>query len=371
MQKIAFVFYMLSLFPIAVTGQPENAQLEKIEAKNESLIYFAKSGHDFGKIEEHQGEVKIDFEFTNKGKDPLVILDVQASCGCTVPTWTTDSIMPNGSGIIQVAFDPTNRPGTFNKTVTVTSTGKQPVTVLSIDGMVMPKPGDLSLQYPLKVGGLQFRKKSLQFGNITNAGPVTQSIEAFNNSDQIIAFTGDHLGPQHIDISFEPQAINPGQVGMINVTYDAKLTKLGYNSDNIVLYTYELEDSVKQFDVFATVLGHFEAIEKSKLGLLPKMAVDKTIQDFGNVGFSELLKTDFTVFNNGKEPLSIEEVRPNCDCIAVRFDKSSIAPGDSAKIAVEFKITPTTGTQQKLISVFTNDPTQHVKVLTVKAYVRD
>src|SRR5690606_9536783 len=125
-------FYMLSLFPIAVNGQNGDTLQRKIEAKNESLIYFAKSSHDFGKIEEHQGEVKFDFEFTNKGKDPLIILDVQASCGCTVPTWTADTIMPNGSGIIQVAFDPTNRPGTFNKTVTVTSTGKQPVTVLSI-----------------------------------------------------------------------------------------------------------------------------------------------------------------------------------------------------------------------------------------------
>ncbi len=371
MQKIAFAFFLCSFFPAVVMGQNEGAMQNKVEVKNESLIHFAKTSHNFGKIEEFNGEVTINFEFTNIGKDPLTILDVEASCGCTVPTWTTDSIMPDSSGIIQVAYDPTNRPGTFQKTVTVTATGKQPVSVLSIDGMVMPPPGELSAQYPLRVGGLQFRKKTLQFGNITNGTPVTRQIEAYNSTDQIIAFTGDHLGPQHIAISFEPQAINPGQVGMINVTYDAKLTKLGYNSDNIVLYTYELEDSVKQFDIYATVLGHFDPIQKSEIATLPKMEVDKNIEDFGNVNFSELLTTEFTVFNKGKQPLLIEEIRPNCDCIAVSYDKTSIAPGDSSKIAVEFKITPTTGTQQKLISVFTNDPTEHVKVLTVKAYVRD
>lgn len=371
MQKIASLFYILALFPALVFGQDEELIPAKNEKKNESLIYFPKTTHDFGTIEEYSGEVKIDFEFTNAGKDPLVVLDVEASCGCTVPTWTTDSILPGNSGIIQVVYDPTNRPGSFSKTVTVTSNGKQPVTVLSIEGMAIPKPGDMSSEYPVKIGGLQFRKGSLQFGNITNAQPVTKSIEAFNNSDQIIAFTGNHLGPRHIAVSFEPQAINPGQVGMINVTYDAKQTKLGFNSDNIVLYTYESDDSVKQFNIYATVLGHFDPVEKSALASLPKMGVDKNIEDFGNVNFNELLKTEFTIYNNGKQPLVIEEVRPNCDCIAVSYDKTGIAPGDSSKISVKFQITPTTGTQQKLISVFTNDPTEHVKVLTVKAYVRD
>jgi hypothetical protein len=371
MSKIAIAFSIFSLLPGILFGQSVEINQDKIELKNESLIHFPKTHHDFGKIEEFKGQVKVDFEFTNVGEDPLLILDVEASCGCTVPTWPSDSILPGDSSVIQVVYDPTNRPGTFNKTVTVTSNGKQPVSVLSVDGMVMPKPDDLASQYPLKVGGLQFRKNSLQFGNITNEKPITKSIEAFNNSDQIIAFTGNHLGPKHIQVSFEPQAINPGQVGMINVTYDAKLVKLGYNSDNIVLYTYELEDSVKQFNIFATALGHFDPIEKSALASLPKMEVDKSIEDFGNVNVNELLKTEFTIYNNGKQPLVIEAVRPNCDCLMISNEKESVAPGDSTKISVKFQISPTTGTQQKLISVFTNDPTEHVKVLTVKAYVRD
>lgn len=371
MLKYLTLIYFVLANTMFVKGQGEEINQEQTGIDREGLISFSKVEYDFGNIEEHTGEVNVDFEFTNEGDGPLVISDVEASCGCTVPTWTADTVLPEKSGVIKVAYDPTNRPGGFNKTVTVTSNGKQAVTVLSIQGMVLPRPGDLASQYPLKIGGLNFRKNSLQFGNITTEKPVTKSIEAYNSTDRIIAFTGNSVGPKHINISFEPQAINPGQVGFVNVTYDGSSSRIGYNSDNIVVYTYELLDSVKQFDVYATVLAHFPSISKSELSSLPKLDVDKTIEDFGNVTTNDILKTEFTVYNNGKEPLKLEDVRSNCDCVSISRDKSTIQPGDSAKLFVKFEITPTTGTQQKLISVFSNDPTAHVKVLTVKAYVRD
>ena len=368
-KKIYFLF-IVSFLPLALLGQQDEESLEITEEENKALIYFPKVKHDFGKIEEFGGEVKINFEFSNRGVDPLVISDVEASCGCTIPTWTTDSIMPGKRGFIQVAYDPTNRPGAFNKTVTVTSNGKQAVTVLTIEGMVLPKPGDLASQYPVKIGGLRFKKNSLQFGNITHEKPVTKNIEAYNSTDKIIAFTGSNLGPKHITVSYQPQAINPGEVGFISITYDASLSRLGYTSDNVTLYTYEPVDSVKEFNIFATVLDYFEPIAKADLALLPSLGVDKTIEDFGNVNINETLNTEFTIYNKGKQPLKLEEIRTNCDCIDIRNDHSIILPGDSAKLFVKFHITPTTGTQQKLISVFSNDPTEHVKVLTVKAYVR-
>lgn len=371
MLKISSLICFVLILPSLVKGQVEKISQEQTGSDREALISFLEVAYDFGNIEEHAGEVKVDFEFINKGEGPLLISDVEASCGCTVPTWTADTILPGKSGVVKVAYDPTNRPGGFNKTVTVTSNGKQAVTVLSIEGMVLPTPGDLASQYPLRIGGLNFRKDALQFGNITQEKPVAKSIEAYNSTDRIIAFTGSSLGPKHINISFEPQAINPGQVGFINITYDGRLSRIGYNSDNIVVYTYELLDSVKQFDVFATVFAHFPPVSKNELSSLPKIEIDKSIQDFGNVNTNDVLNTEFTVFNNGKEPLKLEDVRSNCDCITIGRSKSTILPGDSAKLFVKFEITPTTGTQQKLISVFSNDPTAHVKVLTVKAYVRD
>ena len=59
-----------------------------------SVIDFAESLHDFGQINEADGFVNYEFHFTNKGTTPLVIKDVQASCGCTTPSYTKEPIQP-------------------------------------------------------------------------------------------------------------------------------------------------------------------------------------------------------------------------------------------------------------------------------------
>ena len=49
---------------------------------------FEKETHDFGKIA--QGKpVSVDFVFTNVGEEPLIISNVESTCGCTVPKYTT------------------------------------------------------------------------------------------------------------------------------------------------------------------------------------------------------------------------------------------------------------------------------------------
>jgi hypothetical protein len=77
--------------------------------------------HDFGDIV--QGD-KVDytFKFTNTGNQPLVLTNVEVTCGCTTPKgWPRDPIMPGGKGELSVAFNSAGRFGKQNKVVTVTS----------------------------------------------------------------------------------------------------------------------------------------------------------------------------------------------------------------------------------------------------------
>jgi hypothetical protein len=69
----------------------------------------------------------------------LVINRVQASCGCTTPTWTKEPIEPGKSGSIVVTYNPLGRPGIFVKTITVYSNATDEQTVLIIKGDVIPK----------------------------------------------------------------------------------------------------------------------------------------------------------------------------------------------------------------------------------------
>jgi hypothetical protein len=71
-------------------------------------------------VEEGQ-KVEVVFGFTNTGEDPLIISDVQAACGCTVPEKPAEPIMPGKKGFIKAVFDSDGRVGPNYKTVTVSS----------------------------------------------------------------------------------------------------------------------------------------------------------------------------------------------------------------------------------------------------------
>ena len=100
---------------------------------------FKEETHDFGEIPEGPlGET--DFEFKNTGKKPIVISDAHGSCGCTVPTWPKEPILPGKKGVIHVAYTTNGRQGPIMKDVTINSNAKQQPMVLHIRGTVKPKP---------------------------------------------------------------------------------------------------------------------------------------------------------------------------------------------------------------------------------------
>jgi hypothetical protein len=94
-----------------------------------AVIKFEKSTHDFGDMK--QGDkVEEVFRFTNTGTEPLVITNVEVSCGCTVPKWPRDPIAPGGKGEILVVFNSAGKSGAQNKVVTVVSNASNPEAAL-------------------------------------------------------------------------------------------------------------------------------------------------------------------------------------------------------------------------------------------------
>ena len=67
-------------------------------------ITFVSTNYDFGKIRKGE-KVSTSFYFKNTGSQPLVLLQVQTSCGCTATSWSREPILPNQTGEIAVTFD--------------------------------------------------------------------------------------------------------------------------------------------------------------------------------------------------------------------------------------------------------------------------
>ena len=115
------------------------AKAQDAKPQNGPEIEFEKTVHDYGDVP-YNGNGECEFRFTNTGDAPLLIQKPKSSCGCTVPSWPSEPILPGKSEVIKVTYR-TSRCGSFNKTVTVTSNAiKNPTVVLRIKGRVLDQP---------------------------------------------------------------------------------------------------------------------------------------------------------------------------------------------------------------------------------------
>lgn len=130
MKKTVFLFSLLNFLFFGLLAQ----NIENL--KNDSII-FEKIVHDYGTIMQGS-DGNCTFNFTNKGKGPLILNNVKTSCGCTVPEWPNAPIPPGKTGIIKVKYD-TNRLGAFSKTITVSSNAKNSLVTITIKGNIINK----------------------------------------------------------------------------------------------------------------------------------------------------------------------------------------------------------------------------------------
>ncbi|MEA2106690.1 MAG: DUF1573 domain-containing protein [Bacteroidota bacterium] len=104
------------------------------DSKDLPEIYFDKTSHDFGKIK-YMGDGTCEFTFKNTGKEPLLLTNVRASCGCTTPTWPKEPIKKGKKGTITVKYN-TRIIGNFTKSIRVYSNAKSSPVTLKITGTV-------------------------------------------------------------------------------------------------------------------------------------------------------------------------------------------------------------------------------------------
>src|ERR1035437_969803 len=148
-----------------------------------AVISFEEKTPDFGKVNEEDGKITHVFDFVNRGVTPLVVSRVQASCGCTTPTWTKEPIEPGKKGAITVTYNPTGRPGTFTKTITVYSNATDEQMVLTIHGEVIPKANGENSAYPVIIGLLHAKSKVVQMNNVDKGKTQVRVLDIKNTSN--------------------------------------------------------------------------------------------------------------------------------------------------------------------------------------------
>ena len=362
MKKIFLLFIALGFVVLGFSQQKKAA------------ISFESNVHDFGTFKEEHGPITYVFKFTNTGGEPLILSKVKASCGCTTPVYTKVPVKPGKTGEIKVTYNPRNRPGNFNKSITVFSNAETPTKVLRITGKVTPRKKTIVDIYPQKMGDLRLKSNHLAFTKVKNTQIKTDSLAIVNTSSSPMTVTFTSI-PQNIEITTEPKVLKPNKVGHIVAKYNAS-KKLrngkqdwGFLIDRVPMVINGEKNSRYRLTISATIQEDFSVYKPEDLKDAPKIEFQEKVYNFGTIKQNDVVEHEFKFKNTGKKDLIIRKIKASCGCTATSTSSDIVKPGEDATIKAVFNSRGKRGKQNKTITVITNTPAGFQNVLRITGTV--
>ena len=337
----------------------------------QSKMQLLETEHDFGKFKEEAGRQTYDFVVKNIGADPLVIQNIVASCGCTTPEWTRSPIPAGGQGKITAIYDPKDRPGPFNKTLSVYSNSQNSVVVLTIKGEVLPREKTVEELFTFPVAGVRFESNHMAFTNIKKTEKKIRVMQIVNTSDKDAKVEFLNL-PAHLSLRITPEVLKPGQKGLVEGSYDAtKNAGWGNVSDMVRMKVNDVAQENVYYYVSANLVEDFSGLSKDDMLNAPVFRISSNTFDLGKIKGSTQNEVEFKFKNEGKRDLIIRHIRSTCGCTAVQQGNQGVGikPGESSSIKATFSSGGYNGKVTKAIYVYTNDPKNSEIVLMINAEV--
>lgn len=366
-------FLVIVSFAVSLTAFSQNQKL-KPAPKVGPIIEFDKTHHNYGVLYEDMKFASYKFEFTNVGDQPVRIIKVESSCGCTTPYWSQDSIPSGQRGFVETKYETVNHIGEFKKNVTVyTNSPTNPMILLTIEGNVIRPKVQNTVQTP-SLGDLVFNKPAVVFEPLYDDRLDSQIIKLTNNTPYTTHF--EPLSPVDIpsfcNIKNFPSALEPGEFANVKIVIDArKMMGYGFNAFVIPI----LSDNVVRREMGMSITyrrrQYFPKFSAKELAKQPHLEIPSPTYDFGNQLSGDFLKGNFVLKNTGKSDLIFKQITPDCPCIKVTYPKTKLAPGESMVLDFIYDTVTKNGAKAVGIQIVNNDPTQPERYILVKAQFQE
>lgn len=338
-------------------------------------IQFDQTTYDFGQIHEENGKVTARFNFTNVGTEDLILKSVRPGCGCTAANYTKTAIAPGQQGFIDATYNPSGRPGTFNKNIKVTTNEPEMLVekptphMIFIKGKVTPRPKTAFERdgYTYGNGMVRFKEhdRKIQVLN-TQQHLDTFKVKNFWNKPVMINLNSSSFVSEAYR-NFGP-SLNGGEEGIIVLKYDGnKRGDFGTMKDVISFTTNDSIEPKKEIFYTVQINEDFSKMSKGKLKKAPIANLSKSFIDFGKVKLNNSAKETITLTNDGKSDLIIRKLEANNSNLAVQCDKMTLKKGETANIQISYHSKRNKGKQTFSINLITNDPNNSQITITTKA----
>ena len=356
------IFYLIAIFALFASNISLSAQ---------GKLEFDKTTHDFGDIQIEDGSVKCQFNYTNVGDAPVVIHEIISSCGCTTPKWSKAPIKPGEKGSIEVVFKNDQGPYPFNKSITIyASEHKRPIN-LKIKGSAHERKKSIEELYPLKIGGLGFKKSAFNAGYVDQGSKKSGEIELANVSSKKMDVTFSNL-PDGLILSLSSNPINPKKSATLKYTIDTKkMNKEEWGNIDFVFGISGNGAKAGEIKIESFIKDNFNELSKAQMKSAPMPYIKNGVYEYGKVSAGSSVKYSFSVQNKGKDPLIIRKIESSSELIAI--DNSipiTINGGETREITGVIKGIEGNGDTLYTITLITNSPSRPMINLFISGIVK-
>lgn len=195
-----------------------------LQSSSAQGLIFGDSVRDVGAISEDDAPRAYRFGYKNRSKEPVVILRVVTTCGCTQPAYSRQPIPAGGEGEVSVTLHPLGRAGALHKALFVytNQSASKPAAQLTLTGVVTPTT-DKYIGYQHHIGSLRLRQTSVDFRVVKAPQQRVMRIEVVNTGKRPLRLTALGLPPQ-VKFRTEPALIAPDSVADLVFTLQTAAT---------------------------------------------------------------------------------------------------------------------------------------------------
>lgn len=320
---------------------------------------------NFGAIAEEDGPATCEFPVVNTGTEPLTILSARATCGCTTPVYSHKPIAPGDTSYVSVTFDPTGRPGRFNKMVYLQTNGTPSKASLEIKGVVVGSEETIKRRYPVNFGPLKLSQSVFYLGESMMGRMKTIYLEGYNRSSDSLRVKVENA-PKYIDIAVAPPVAGPGEQVTI-IAYINPQNGANYGIVEDTLKVIPVPGLEFELPTMLTVNEDFTNVDPEKLAKSPIASPSTDRIDLGKVKHdAQPIFVKFTLANNGKSDLKIRRLYCVDKGIAAKAISDTVKKEKSTDIILAVDPRQLTGDIiNSRLQIITNDPQHPVQTVRI------
>ena len=335
----------------------------------EGKLEFDKTVHDFGDILASSGPKSCTFTVKNISKEPMAILEVVTSCGCTEAQWTREPLQPGKSGTVSATYKNEDGPYPFDKTLTVYISGLSKPVILRLRGVVHEKEVPLEELYGAsRIGNLGLKDRTFKAGNMEQGESRSDEARIANLGSKPLTLEFKNLSPQ-LTVAVEPNPIPAGKVAVMSFSVKADRNLWGRNN-YYATPVINGKAASEKLTFWAVTKENFSGWSEEQRQNASQPIFDESTAIFDVVEKGRTITAKFNYTNRGKSAFHIYKLDADAPGVNI-VGMEDTAPGETGVVSVTVDTSQLPeGDTTIMMTLITNSPLRPIVNLFIAGVVK-